>query len=78
MKKFTQTQMAKFLEITPAYMSEVLSKKHPISRPLAEKLAVKFPWKSYQEWRSATPDDLRMAFFTLDNFTKLTGKQPNL
>jgi hypothetical protein len=46
-------------------MSEILSGKHPISRPLAEKLADEFPEKTYSEWRKATPEDLRRAFAQL-------------
>ena len=66
MKTMTQTQMANILEITPAYMSEVLSKKYPISRPLAEKLSELFPSKSFREWRNSTPNDVRRAFVTLN------------
>jgi plasmid maintenance system antidote protein VapI len=65
MAEITQIQMAKTLKITPAYMSEILSGKHPISRPLAEKLADEFPEKTYSEWRKATPEDLRRAFAQL-------------
>lgn len=62
MKKFTQIQMAAVLNITPAYMSEILSGKHPISRPLAEKLAAEFPEKPYHQWRMSGPEDIRAAF----------------
>ena len=62
MERMTQIQMAKVMDITPAYMSEVLSGKYPISRPLAEKLSEKFPWKTFKEWRSAKPEDIRKAF----------------
>ena len=63
----TQTQMANILGITPAYMSEVLSSKYPISRPLAEKLSELFPSKSFREWRNSTPNDVRRAFAELEN-----------
>jgi len=56
--------MAKALGITDAYMSEVLSGKHPISRPLAEKLSEEFPWKTFKEWRSAKPKEIKQAFLT--------------
>jgi plasmid maintenance system antidote protein VapI len=62
MEQITQIQMAKELGITPAYMSEVLSSKHPISRPLAEKLEARFPGTTYAEWRRSTPEDIRQAF----------------
>lgn len=67
MKTMTQTQMANILGITPAYMSEVLSNKYPISRPLAEKLCELFPSKSFKEWRISTPEDLKLAFAQIEN-----------
>lgn len=67
MKTMTQTQMANILKITPAYMSEVLSQKYPISRPLAEKLSELFPSKSFREWRNATPDDIKSSFSQLND-----------
>lgn len=62
MEQITQTYMAQELGITPAYMSEVMSGKHPISRPLAEKLARRFPKTTFRQWRQATPDAIRQTF----------------
>jgi transcriptional regulator with XRE-family HTH domain len=62
MKKPTQIEMAAALNIKPGYMSQVMSGKHPISRPLAEKLEAMFPETSYHQWRMNGPDDIRAAF----------------
>lgn len=58
--------MADILGITPAYMSELLSGKHPISWKLADKLSDLFPGRTIRQWKSADPETLKRAFAQLD------------
>jgi plasmid maintenance system antidote protein VapI len=62
MKKLTQIKIAEILGVTPPYISELLSGKHPISWKIADKLSILFPGKSIKEWKSASPEDVKRAF----------------
>lgn len=41
--------------------------KRPVSWPLAERLAELFQDRTIQQWKNATPEDLKHAFAQLDN-----------
>ena len=62
MVTITQIQMAEELGLNATYFNQILAKIHPISRPLAEKLAETFPGTTYQEWRQSDPEAIRKAF----------------
>jgi hypothetical protein len=46
------------------------SGKRPVSWPLAEELAEIFPEKTIQQWKQATPAELRHAFAKLQKIHK--------
>lgn len=70
MKKFTQPQIAQTLGVSQSFVSQLLTEKKKVSWPLAEKLSDLFPGKTIQQWKRATPEDLKQAFEQLkDNNT---------
>ena len=66
MKQITQIKMAETLGVTPAYISQILNDKLPLSWKLADKMAELFPGKTIKEWKNATPTQIRKAFSFLE------------
>jgi len=64
--KTTQQKIAETLGVSQPFINQIINDKKAISWPLAEKLADLFPGKTIQQWKSATPDDLRRAFKLLE------------
>jgi len=47
-------------------ISKMLRGIEPISWPFASNLAMEFPGRTTQQWKTATPEDLKRAFAQLD------------
>jgi plasmid maintenance system antidote protein VapI len=69
--KIKQKHVCKRYGISPATVSLALSGKRPVSWPLAVKLSEDFPAKTTQQWKEATPEELRRAFAQLQNEKKV-------
>ncbi|WP_156887649.1 hypothetical protein [Desulfotignum balticum] len=63
--KIKQQHICKRYGLSPATVSLTLSGKRPVSWPLAVKLSEDFPAKTTQQWKDASPEDLRRAFAQL-------------
>jgi hypothetical protein len=59
------TEISKTLKKDPADISRWLSGKRPVSWSFAAELSKLFPAKTTEQWKSATPDELRRAFAQL-------------
>jgi len=62
----TRKQISSLLDITEQYLSMLLIGQRLVSWPLASKLADLFPGRTIQQWKAASPDDLRRAFKLLE------------
>jgi plasmid maintenance system antidote protein VapI len=62
----TQEKISRVLGFSQPSINLVLTGKRAVSWPLAEKLADLFPGKTIQQWKSATPDELKRAFSLLE------------
>ncbi len=51
--------------VTEQYLSMLLNGQRKISWPMAERLTELFPGRTIQQWKKATPDDLKRAFAQL-------------
>ena len=49
------------------YVNKLLKGKRTVSWPIAARLAELFPGRTIQQWKKATPDDLKRAFAQLEN-----------
>jgi plasmid maintenance system antidote protein VapI len=63
--KLKQKNISRILGVSDAFVSMILNGKRDISWPLAARLSEMFPGKTTQQWKEATPDDLRRAFAQL-------------
>ena len=61
----TQEQIATLLERSQPTISLMLSGKLKVSWPMAARLAEIFPGKTIQQWKQATPEDLKKVFAQL-------------
>lgn len=57
-----QRQIAPIMEISEQYLSMLLKNQRPVSWPLAVRLAELFPGRTVQQWKVATPEQLKAAF----------------
>lgn len=60
-----QEKISKILEIHQSEVSRLLTGKRNVSWPLAARLSEMFPGKTTQQWKDASPEDLRRAFAQL-------------
>ena len=58
----TQTQISKILGCSQSAVNLTLTGKRSVSWPLAQKLSGIFPGKTIQQWKNATPTELKRAF----------------
>lgn len=58
----TQNEIAKFIGCSQPTINMIFTGKRPVSWPLAEKLSELFPSLTIQQWKTATPEDLKRAF----------------
>jgi plasmid maintenance system antidote protein VapI len=62
----TQEQISKALGFSQPTINLVLTGKRKVSWPMAVRLAELFPAKTVEQWKNATPDQLRRAFSFLE------------
>jgi len=64
----TQTEIANYFrtkygtKIDQARVSRLLKGDEKVSWPFARDLSIEFPGKTIQQWKEATPEDLKRAF----------------
>lgn len=64
----TQNDIAKVVgSVDRTYINKLLTGKRAVSWPLAERLAELFPNRTIQQWKQATPEELKRAFAQLSN-----------
>ena len=51
--------------VDKTYVNKLLTGKRQVSWPLAERLAELFPGRTIQQWKKATPEELKRAFAQL-------------
>lgn len=61
----SRKEISKRLRMTEQYLSMLLTGERKVSYPLSEKLSELFPGKTMQQWKKATPEELRAAFAEL-------------
>ncbi len=61
----SRKEISQRLGMTEQYLSMLL-KGRKVSWPLAEKLSDLFPGKTIQQWKKASPEDLKNAFAQLN------------
>jgi plasmid maintenance system antidote protein VapI len=69
--KLKQKNISRILGASDAFVSMILNGKRAVSWPLAARLSDIFPGKTTQQWKQATPEDLRRAFAQLQNEKKV-------
>lgn len=63
----TQHDIGKILGCSQPTVNLILTGKRHVSWPLAASLAELFPGRTIQQWKKATPEDLKMAFAQIEN-----------
>jgi plasmid maintenance system antidote protein VapI len=63
--KLKQKNISRILGISQPLLSMVINGRRDVSWPLAVRLTELFPGKTIQQWKDATPEDLRRAFAQL-------------
>jgi len=58
----SRKQISTTFGISEQYLSMLLAGKRPVSWPLAAIMSERFPGKTIQQWRNATPKELEVAF----------------